>query len=98
MPKLFAWNHQGDSFADRWTLVHLAFWFVIGANMEALGMPHSWRWPAIILGAIAWEIIETGLERYTDIVDEPESYLNRWISDPIMGVVGGALGMYLVGG
>ena len=96
--KIAAWTHNGEALLDRWTLVHLAFWFVIGANMEALHIPGVWRWILIAVGALAWEVIETGLEKYTNVVAQPESYLNRWVSDPIMGVVGGATGMLLIGG
>jgi len=98
MAKVFSWGPQGGAFIDRWTLVHLAFWFVIGANMEDLQVPHWLRWPLIIVGALAWEVIEQGLEKYTSVVSEAESCLNRWISDPIMGILGGAAGMYLIGG
>jgi hypothetical protein len=89
---------RGSAFFDAWTIVHLAFWLVIGANMEALSISQGWRWPLIILGALIWEVIETALEKYTSIVRQPESYLNRWVSDPLMGILGGAAGMYLVGG
>jgi hypothetical protein len=95
--KLASWTHNGEAFLDRWTLVHLAFWFVIGANMEALHVDGIWRWALIIVGAYAWEVIETGLEKYTNVVAAPESYLNRWVSDPLMAVLGGLLGMWLLG-
>lgn len=98
MSKLFSWGPQGGALIDRWTLVHLAFWFVIGANMEVLHIPHWFRWPGLLLGAFAWEVLEELLEVYTDMVAEPESRLNRWISDPLMAIIGGAAGMYLVGG
>ena len=90
------YGKPGTAFLDRWTLVHLAFWFVIGANMEAIGVPHTWRWPLILVGAFLWEVVETGLEKYTNVVVVPEGPWNRWVSDPIMGVVGGAAGMYLI--
>jgi hypothetical protein len=96
--RLFSWGPQGGAFIDRWTIVHLSFWLVIGANMEALGIPQAWRWPLILVGALLWEVAETALEKYTNVVAEPESYLNRWVSDPIMGFLGGGIGMYLIGG
>lgn len=95
--KLAAWNHNGEAFLDRWTLVHLAFWFVIGANMQAIGIDQMWRWPIILVGAYVWEIIETGLEKYTNLVAAPESIINRWVSDPLMGIIGGTAGMLLLG-
>ena len=96
--KLAAWKHNAEAFLDRWTLIHLAWWFVIGANMEAMHIASWLRWPLIIVGALVWEVIETGMEKYTTLVAAPESYLNRWVSDPLMGIAGGAAGMLLVGG
>jgi len=98
MSRLFSWGAQGGSFIDRWTFVHLAFWFVIGANTEALQIPHWVRWPGLLAGAFLWEVVEHLLEKHTSIVAEPEGYLNRWVSDPLMAIIGGGIGMYWVGG
>jgi len=95
--KLAAWQHNGEAFLDRWTLVHLALWFVVGANMQALGVPQLWRWPIILVGAYVWEIIESLLEEHTKLVMVQESPINRWVSDPLMGILGGSLGMVLLG-
>jgi len=95
--KLAAWKQSGDAFLDRWTLVHLAFWFVIGANLQALGVAQMWRWPIILIGAYIWEVIESLLDEYTNLVMVQESPVNRWISDPLMGIIGGTLGMVLLG-
>ena len=95
--KFFAWKHSGEAFIDRWTLVHIAFWFVVGANLQALGVEHMWRWPIILIGAYLWEVIESLLEEYTNIVAVPESVINRWVSDPFMSVVGGTVGMVYFG-
>lgn len=96
--KIAAWKHNGEALLDRWTLVHLAFWFVIGANLEALHVPTYARWLVLMGGAYVWEVIEELLEVYTSVVAQPESHLNRWVSDPIMAIVGGLAGMYLMGG
>lgn len=93
--KFFAWRHSGEAFIDRWTLVHIAFWFVVGANLQALGVEYMWRWPIILIGAYLWEIIELLLEEYTNLVAVPESAINRWVSDPLMSVIGGTAGMVL---
>ena len=95
--KLAAWKHNGEAFLDRWTLVHLAFWFVIGANMQSIGIAQILRWPIILIGAYGWEVIETALEKYTSLVASPESHINRWVSDPLMGILGGSFGMVLFG-
>ena len=94
--KLAAWKHNGEAILDRWTLVHLAWWFVIGANMESQHMGWVARWVIIMVGAFAWEVIETAMEKYTSMVAQPESYLNRWVSDPLMAVIGGGAGMFLL--
>jgi hypothetical protein len=70
---------------------------VIGADLFALDVPMNERWIIILVGALLWEVIETGLEKFTDIVNEPESFLNRWISDPLMAIIGGYVGMLWVG-
>lgn len=95
--KLAAWNHNGEALLDRWTLVHLAFWFVIGANMNALKVGNVWAWVLVMTGAFAWEVIETLLEKHTSAVAAPESYINRWVSDPLMAVLGTLLGMVTLG-
>ena len=92
-------GERGKSVFDVWTVVHLAFWLVIGANMEALRIPHLWRWPLILVGAFAWEFFEQWLETAKpDWIRHAEGPWNRWVSDPAMGIIGGACGMYLVGG
>lgn len=97
--KLAAWSKeaQGTVLLDRWTIVHLAFWLVVGANFAALSVPHAWRWPVILVGALLWELAEVILERINPgMVCTHETFINRWVSDPIMGIVGGAIGMYLI--
>lgn len=89
---------RGEAFFDAWTVVHLAFWLVVGANMHALGVPQAWRWPLLVVGALVWEVAETALEKYTDLVAQPEGPWNRWVSDPLTSIVGGAAGMFLIGG
>jgi len=89
---------RGESFFDAWTVVHLAFWLVVGANFEQVGVPHFWRWAIILVGAFVWEAIEVVLDSRTDLEMTHEGKLNRWVSDPIMAVAGGAAGMYLIGG
>ena len=44
-----------------------------------------------------WEVVELMLDRF-NLMDNMvhEGLINRWVSDPIMAVIGGAIGMYLV--
>ena len=97
--KLASWSrdYQGKVLLDRWSIVHFCFWLVIGANFEAMGVPMLWRWILIIAGALVWEGIELALEHYKpSAVVTHETAFNRWISDPLMGVVGGSAGMFLI--
>jgi hypothetical protein len=88
---------RGDAFFDAWTLVHLAFWFMVGANMEQLQWPHWVRWSAVGIGAVSWEFFETWLDLKTDLEMTKESFANRWLSDPLMAFVGSFLGMLAIG-
>jgi len=88
---------RGHAFFDAWTLVHLAFWFVIGANLEHFDTTQWVRWTLIGVGALVWEVIETVLDERTSLQMTKESWMNRWISDPIMAFVGGFFGMLTIG-
>jgi len=87
---------RGEAFFDAWTIVHIAFWFVIGANMEHLGVSHWIRWPAALAGAYVWEVVEQWLEAHAPFDVTPESWQNRWISDPLMALIGTLLGMLIL--
>lgn len=88
---------RGNAFFDAWTLVHLAFWFMVGANMEQLDWTQWVRWSSVGVGAIAWEFFETWLDSKTDLQMTKESFANRWLSDPLMAFVGAFLGMLVIG-
>lgn len=92
----------GKTFLDRWSIVHLAFWFIVGANVESIRQLHpvasiSLAYIAGMVGAGLWELFETKLENW-GFVKHKESPLNRWVSDPLMAPVGMALGVLLIGG
>ena len=80
---------------DRWTLVHGAFWFVIGANIAWLSIPLVWGAVIVLGGAYTWEVIEMTLERH-NLVGGSETPLNRWLSDPLVSVIGAILGFLWV--
>ena len=84
----------GRSFFDVWSLIHLAVWFVVGGNLEALDLSHWIRWPAILAGAILWEVAERLWFRRW--VKYQESWLNSWVSDILMAFVGAGAGMLLI--
>lgn len=86
----------GKTFFDGWSIVHLAFWIVFGSTLAAfhVGEDKTMWW---MLGiALGWEIFERLAEYMWPIVwAHPESWLNSWISDPLMGVLGVLIG-YLI--
>ena len=88
---------RGQAFFDAWSIIHLAFWIVIGGNMEQLDWPHVVRWPAILLGAYVWEILESWLDEKTQLKMTKEGWINRWVSDPVIALVGAFLGMLVIG-
>lgn len=87
----------GRGLLDVWSVVHFAFWFVVGADIRALAGRVSLRSMAIcLMVAYAWEVAERFLLEPRGLVTHPESLLNRWISDPLMCVVGVAAGSWLI--
>ena len=92
------YGETGRSFIDRWSAIHFASGVVIGANLEAFALAIWLRLVVCLVLAYTWEVIELQLQLHTDIVKHPESKLNRWVSDPIMMILGAALGGWLVHG
>jgi len=88
---------RGTAFFDAWTIVHLCFWLVVGANFKQIGAPPFLFWPLVGVGAYAWEIVESWLDEYTNLEMTKEGRINRWVSDPIMAYVGSLLGWMLIG-
>jgi hypothetical protein len=87
---------------DRWTLVHAAFFFVLGADWMGLGLPQHLGVLALPLALIAslvlafgWELLEGALEK-RGLVKHPESKLNRWVSDPIFDTLGFFIGYWWI--
>lgn len=87
---------RGKAFFDAWTVVHLAFWLVVGANFEQLELAQWLRWVLIMSGALLWEVVEIALASLTKMEMTQEGRLNRWVSDPLMAVAGSAAGMYII--
>jgi hypothetical protein len=90
------WGKPGQGFLDRWSFVHLAFWFAVGGNLGAKHVATIWCLAIFLVGAYLWEVIEMTLQKYTSLVAVHESLLNRWISDPTMALVGGFAGVWLL--
>jgi hypothetical protein len=89
---------RGVAFFDVWTIVHLAFWIVVGAVFVMSGLAHKWWiWPLVVGGAYVWEFVEVAMEHFwPNRVLTWEGKVNRWISDPIMAIVGTAFAIGLL--
>lgn len=91
----------GESFFDLWSLTHFAFWYVVGADVKALqaaGKVKGLLYPLLLALAFAfvWELVERYGFEPRGLVVFPERWWNRWISDPLMAVVGVWVGWWVV--
>jgi hypothetical protein len=92
----------GTSFIDVWTLVHFAFWFVMGADWESIRerrmLPALWvvSLAGVLAGAYIWEIVEQFYIEPAGMAKYPEGWINRWVSDPVVGVLGFVLGVLAI--
>lgn len=81
-------GRTGHSFFDYWTLSHFAFWFVVGSSTGTLKK----RGFVVLVGlciAFWWEVFEKFAEKkWPAVWLTPESWLNSWVSDPLMCVLG----------
>jgi hypothetical protein len=88
----------GTSFFDRWSIVHLAFWFVACADMRARNVPALPYWLITVGVAYLWELFEWQVLEPHGWVKHPESPINRWVSDPLMAVLAGFAAWFLMKG
>lgn len=79
----------GVTLIDVWTLPHLGFWIFTGSTIWAFRL-HKWLSFGICLGlAFSWEVFEKFAEHlWPDRWQDPESFINSWISDPLTCVIG----------
>ena len=79
----------GRTFFDVWSLVHFAFWFVVGSVPWSTKMSRPLALGLCLGGAYAWEVFERYAEkRWPNLWLNPESWQNAWISDPLMCMLG----------
>lgn len=76
----------GVTFFDVWTLAHLGFWVVVGSSVWAFKVN---KWLALfccMLLAVAWELFEhfIAYPLWPNRWQDPESWVNSWISDLLM--------------
>lgn len=87
----------GESFFDAWSLVHFAFWFVVGADAASQNWGGWPFWVGVVIGAYIWECFEAFVLEPHGKVRHPEKPWNRWISDPLVGLVAAYVGAKIVG-
>jgi hypothetical protein len=88
----------GKALFDTWSAIHVSFWVVIGGNSVVLVVNPWHGFAGALIGAYVWEVVELMLERRTRLVKYPETWINRWISDPLIATPAGYfLGRWLVG-
>lgn len=87
---------RGYSFLDTWSIVHLAFWIFVGSTLCNLQWNKWWSLAGCLVVAFGWEVFEHFMApRYPDVWKSPESWLNAWLSDPLMCVIG-VLGIWWI--
>lgn len=92
----------GKTFFDTWTIIHLCFWMVVGGVWDSVRSARFWpnRWGAVLTVtltlALAWECFEKWYAEPHGWVEHPEVWFNRWLSDPLVGLIGVTLGIILI--
>jgi hypothetical protein len=85
----------GYSFFEYWTLGHFACWFWIGTITAGLKFDRIATFVASFVLAFAWEAFEKkGEVWFPQFAVHPESWWNRWVSDPLMCVLGLLIAWY----
>lgn len=91
----------GQTFFDTWSICHVCFWLVYGYNFVATCLKYKWAaplWLGVLLaliGAYAWECFEGFVLEPRGWVMFQEVWFNRWVSDPLMAVIGALVGIAL---
>lgn len=84
---IWLFGRTGYSFLDYWTLGHFALWFWVGTITSGLRLPRTWVFCICFTLALVWEVVESPAEQwFPRLATHPESWWNRWISDPLMCV------------
>ena len=79
----------GQSLIDIWTLVHLCFWIVVGSTLWAFKAPKLKSVVVCWLISLAWEVFEVfAFKLWPDKWQDPESWYNSFISDPLTSIIG----------
>jgi hypothetical protein len=89
----------GKTLFDVWTVCHIAFWVVVGFDLQAIGLAF---WPSLgitYVGATVWELFERQAEkRWPRIWKNPEAAINSWVGDVLIAATGGTSAGYALAG
>ena len=86
----------GSSFLDFWSLAHFGLPLILGMDFESQKWSHALLFPLVMVGAFLWEVLERRMEK-TGVpfrIEKHEGPWNRWVSDPLMAVIGYWFGVY----
>jgi hypothetical protein len=87
----------GKSFFDTSSIIHLAFWVFLGSCFAYGRISTLMAMVYMLAIAYTWEIFERFAEvKWPTIWLHPEGWLNAWVSDPLMGVLGVLVAYWLV--
>lgn len=87
----------GKTLFDTSSLIHFAFWIFLGSGFAYAKMPMRKGMLVMAVIAFGWEIFERFAEKkWPQFWLHPESWLNAWVSDPLMGVLGVLTAYWLV--
>ena len=79
----------GKTFFDVPSAIHFAFWFFAGSGVYYLRLNRYWAMVGCLAVAYAWEVAERQCEKhFPTVFQHPESFLNAWVSDPFMCILG----------
>ena len=88
----------GQTFFDVWSICHFAAGVIIGYDVAAQNRSLLRLVIITLILGYLWEVVETGIEKFfPKFIKHHEGKLNRWVSDPLMVLVGALLGSWLVG-
>lgn len=78
----------GYTFIDVWSFAHLGFWVFISSTIWALKLNRKISFFVCVGIALAWEVFEKFAEhRWPDRWQDPESWVNSWVSDPLTCII-----------
>lgn len=84
---------------DLWSIIHWAFFAFLASSVAAWKEPPLWVHIAYSAAVgLVWEVAEYFLQRtYTEAwSNRVEPWSNSWIGDPLVDILGGVFGWFVV--